>query len=62
MCSLAFILSEAILEFRGSDEHWYAGGGGHMELMWGRWGLCPKLGELNKEVGKEEGIEGGGGV
>lgn len=46
MCSLAFILSEAMLVFRGSasssenlsinPEHWYADGGGHTAPMWGR--------------------------
>lgn len=46
MCSFAFILSEAILVFRGSasssvnlsikPEHWYAGGGGHTAPIWGR--------------------------
>lgn len=60
ICSLAFILSEAILEFLGSAEHWYTAGGGHMEPMWGRWGLCPRPGELRKEDGKDVGMEGGG--
>lgn len=60
MCSLAFILSEAILEFLGSAEHWYVGGGGHIEPRWGRCELCPRAGELRKEADKEEGMEGGG--
>lgn len=57
ICSLAFILSEAILEFLGSAEHWYSGGGGH---MWDRWELCPRTVELRKEAGRGEGMEGGG--
>lgn len=57
ICSLAFILSEAILEFLGSAEHWYTGAGGH---MWDRWELCPRTVELRNEAGKGEGMEGGG--
>lgn len=57
MCSLAFIRSEAMLEFLGSAEHWYTGAGGH---MWDRWELCPSTVEVRKEAGKGEAMEGGG--
>lgn len=60
MCSLAFILREAILEFLGSAEHWYKEAGGHIEPMWGRWGPCPSVEGLRKEVGKDDGMAGGG--
>lgn len=61
MCSLAFIRSDAILEFLGSAEHWYAEGGGHIDPIWGRWGLCPRAGQLRKGADKEGMEEGGGG-
>ncbi|TNN85285.1 Gastrin-releasing peptide [Liparis tanakae] len=53
-CEVDTMKREAMLEFLGSAEQWYAGGGGHMEPMWGR------AGGLRKEAGKEEGMDGGG--